>query len=62
MSLAERCGLRAENRDAASEIAEEMLGSYYEILCRLAAVAVSVEARLDAEPPGVAAPRQTAAV
>ena len=61
-SLAERCGLRAENRDAASEIAQEMLGSYYEILCRLAAAALSVEARLDAERAGVADARQTAAM
>jgi Zn-dependent protease with chaperone function len=54
-SMAERCGLRAANRDAASEIADEMLWSYYEIQCRLAAAALSIEARLDAERPGVAA-------
>jgi hypothetical protein len=46
MSLAERCGLRPENPDAASDIAEEMVASYYEILCRLAAAALAVEARL----------------
>jgi Zn-dependent protease with chaperone function len=62
MSMAERCGLRAANRDAASEIGDEMLWSYYEIMCRLAAAALSIEARLDAERPGVAAGRERAAV
>jgi hypothetical protein len=57
MSMAERCGLRAANRDDPSEIAGEMLWSYYEILCRLAAAALSVEAGLDAEPAGIAAGR-----
>ena len=49
-SLAERCGLRAGNRDAASDIAEELVASYYEIMCRLAAAALAAEARLDAAP------------
>ncbi len=62
MSMAERCGLRAANRDAPSEIADEMLWSYYEIMCRLASAALSVEARLDAERASAAAGRQTAAV
>jgi Zn-dependent protease with chaperone function len=62
MSMAERCGLRAANRDAASEIGDEMLWSYYEIMCRLAAAALSIEAHLDAERPGVAAGRERAAV
>jgi Zn-dependent protease with chaperone function len=51
MSMAERCGLRAKNRDGASEIADEMVWSYYEIMCRLAAAALAVEARLEATPP-----------
>jgi len=62
MSMAERCGLRAANRDAASEIGDEMLWSYYEIMCRLAAAALSIEARLDAERPGIATGRERAAV
>jgi Zn-dependent protease with chaperone function len=62
MSMAERCGLRAANRDAAAEIGDEMLWSYYEIMCRLAAAALSSEARLDAERPGVAAGSERAAV
>jgi hypothetical protein len=62
MSMAERCGLRAANRDAAAEIGDEMLWSYYEIMCRLAAAALSIEARLDAERPGVGAGRERAAV
>ena len=62
MSMAERCGLRAANRDAASEIGDEMLWSYYEIMCRLAAAALSIETRLDAERPGVAAGRERATV
>ena len=49
VSLAERCGLRSENPDAASDIAEEMVASYYEILCRLTAAALAVEARLEAD-------------
>ena len=50
MSLAERCGLRPENPDAASDVAEEMVACYYEILCRLAAAALAVEARLEVTP------------
>ena len=49
MSLAERCGLRPENPDAASDVAEEMVACYYEILCRLAAAALAVETRLDVD-------------
>jgi Zn-dependent protease with chaperone function len=62
MSMAERCGLRSANRDAASEIGDEMLWSYYEIMSRLAAAALSIEARLDAERPGVPAGRERATV
>jgi hypothetical protein len=48
-SLAGRCGLREDNPEAASDIAEEMVASYYEILCRLAAAALAVEAQLEAD-------------
>jgi hypothetical protein len=62
VSMAERCGLRAEKPDAASQIADELLRSYYEIMCRLAAAALSVEARLDEKRTGTTADRQAAAV
>ena len=46
LTVAERCGLRAHDRDATMQVADHVLGSYYEIMGRLAAAALDAEAQL----------------